>query len=55
MSHALAANFGASDFYATTLADDALESDALVLTAVALPVTGWSKDLLVEETIFFRL
>ena len=55
MTHALTANLGACNFNTATLANDALESNALVLTAVALPVASRSEDLLVEEAVFFRL
>src|SRR4029450_6919275 len=40
---------------ATALADDALESDALVLAAVALPVLRRTEDLLAEEPVLLRL
>ena len=51
MTHAFAANFGASDFNATTLANDAFESHALVLTAIAFPVPSRTEDLFAEKTI----
>src|SRR6185312_15236591 len=37
------------------LADDALEPDALVLAAVALPVPGGTEDLLAEQAVLLRL
>src|SRR5262249_22492876 len=40
---------------ATALTDDALEPDALVLAAVALPVAGGTEDLLAEEPVLLRL
>ena len=55
VAHAFAAHLRACDFDATTLTDDALEADALVLTAVALPVAGGTEDLFAEETVFLRL
>src|SRR5271166_801744 len=55
VAHPLAAHFGAGNFHAAALADDALEPDTLVLTAVALPVPGRAEDLLAEEPVLFRL
>jgi hypothetical protein len=55
VSHALTTNLGAGDLDATTLTDDALVTDALVLTAVALPVLGGTEDLLAEKAVLFRL
>src|SRR5690606_8804230 len=55
VAHALTAHLGAGDLNATTLADDAAVTDALVLAAGALPVTGGAKDLLAEESVLFRL
>src|SRR5699024_514319 len=55
VAHPLTAHLGAGDFHTTTLTDDALETDALVLAAVALPVTGRSEDLLAEEPVLLRL
>src|SRR5215469_8681109 len=53
--HPLPPHLGASDLDTAALADDALEADALVLTAVALPVPGRTEDLLAEEPVLFRL
>src|SRR6478735_4402008 len=53
--HPLTTNLGASDLDAAALADDALEPNALVLTAGALPVPGRAEDLLAEEPVLFRL
>ena len=55
MAHALTTDLGASYLDTATLADDALEADALVLTAVALPIASRSEDLLVEESVLFWL
>ena len=55
MSHPLTANFGASYFNSAPLANNSFEAYALIFTAVALPIPSWSKDLLIKETIFFRL
>src|SRR5579875_2179463 len=55
VTHPLTAHLGAGDFDATALTDDALEADALVLAAVALPVPGRTEDLLAEEPVLFRL
>ena len=51
MAHTLATDFGACYFNAATVADDSLITDALVLAAMALPVTGRSKDTLAEQSI----
>src|SRR5205085_4804164 len=40
VAHAIATDLRPRDLDATALADDALEADALVLSAVALPVAG---------------
>ncbi len=53
VAHAVTTHLRAGDFNTATLADDALETDPLVLTAVALPVTGGAEDLLAEQTVFF--
>ncbi len=55
VAHPLAAHLGPGDLDAAALADDALEADPLVLTAVALPVPGRTEDLLAEEPVLFRL
>ena len=55
VAHPLTAHLGAGDLDAAALADDALEADALVLAAVALPVAGRSEDLLAEEAVLLRL
>jgi hypothetical protein len=54
VAHALAANLAAGDFHTAALADDALEADALVLAAVALPVAGGPEDLLAEQAVLLR-
>ena len=51
VAHALAPHLRAGDLDATALADDALEPDALVLAAVALPVPGGAEDLLAEQAV----
>src|SRR5690606_13656315 len=48
-------HLGARDLHAATLTDDALEADALVLAAVALPVPGRTEDLLAEESVALGL
>src|SRR4051812_958982 len=53
--HALAAHLGTRDLHAAALADDALVADALVLTAVALPVLGGTEDALAEEPVLLGL
>ena len=55
VAHALTTHLGAGDLDAAALADDALEPDALVLTAGALPVAGRAEDLLAEEPVLLRL
>ncbi|CAB4854906.1 unannotated protein [freshwater metagenome] len=55
MTHALTTYLGTCYFYTASLADDSLKANALVLTAVALPVTSRSEDLLVKEAVFFWL
>ena len=55
MAHALTSDLGASDLNAAAVADLALEADALVLTAVALPVLGRSENALAEKTVALRL
>jgi hypothetical protein len=42
------------DLHAAFFADDALVSRILVLTAIALPVTGRTENRLTEEAVFFR-
>ena len=51
VAHAVTTDLGTRDFDATALADDALEADALVLAAVALPVARRSEDLLAEQAV----
>ena len=55
VAHALAAHLGARDLDAAAIADHALEADALVLAAVALPVFGRAEDLLAEEAVALGL
>src|SRR5699024_4146058 len=55
VAHALTAHLGPGDLDAAAFADDALEADALVLAARALPVAGGSEDLLAEESVLLRL
>jgi hypothetical protein len=55
VAHALAADRGLGDLDAAALADDALEADALVLAAGALPVAGRAEDLLAEQTVLLGL
>jgi len=51
MSHTLTTHVGAGHLDAAALTDDALEADALVLAAVALPVPGRSEDRLAEQAV----
>src|SRR5690606_19681965 len=55
VAHPLPAHRGTGDLDTAALADDALEADALVLAAVALPVPGGTEDLLAEETVLLGL
>ncbi len=55
VAHALATDLGARHFHAAALADDALVADALVLTAVALPVLGGTEDALAEQPVLLGL
>ncbi len=55
VAHALATHVGARHLHATAFTDDALEAHPLVLTAVALPVPGRTKDLLAEQPVTLRL
>ena len=55
MSHALAANLAARHLDAAALAHDALEANALVLTAGALPVLGGTEDLLAVQAVLLGL
>ena len=55
MTHALTANLGLCNFNAAAVTDDALVANSLVLSAVALPVLGWSENSLAEKSVFFRL
>src|SRR5438552_11149975 len=53
--HPVAAHLRAGDLHPASLADDALETDPLVLAAVALPVAGRSEDPLAEQAVLLRL
>ena len=55
VAHPLTADRGLGDLDAAALADDALEADALVLAAGALPVAGRSEDLLSEQAVLLGL
>ncbi len=55
VAHALAPDLRAGHLDAAALTDDALEADALVLAAVALPVLGGPEDLLAEQAVLLRL
>src|SRR5487761_1983406 len=54
MPHALAAHLGASYLDTTLIADDALETDALVFAARAFPVLRRTKDALAEQAVLLR-
>jgi hypothetical protein len=55
VTHALTTNRGLSDLYATTLTNDSLKANSLVLATGALPVLGRTEDLLAEQTVLLRL
>ena len=55
VAHPLAPHLGARHLDAALVADDALVTGALVLTAVALEVLGRAEDLLAEEPVLLRL
>jgi hypothetical protein len=55
VAHPLAPHLGPSDLDAAALTDDALEADALVLAAVALPVPRRPEDLLAEQAVLLGL
>ena len=55
VAHPLTTDLGPGHLDAAALTDDALEPDALVFAAVALPVAGRAEDLLAEESVLFRL
>ena len=55
MTHALAADFGAGNFYAALFADDALIAYALILTAMALPVLHRAEYSFAEKAVAFGL
>ena len=55
VAHALAAHLFLGHFHAATVADDALVTDTLVLTAMALIVLDRTKDTLTEQTVTLRL
>ena len=55
VAHTLAADLGPRDFHAAAVADLALIADALVLSAMALPVLLRSKNAFAEEAVALRL
>ncbi len=55
VAHPVAAHLGTRDLDAAALADDALEADALVLAAVALPVARRPEDALAEQAVLLGL
>src|SRR5947209_17055237 len=54
VAHALAADFGLSDFDAAFVADDAAMLHPLVLAAEAFPIGDRSEDLRAEQTVALR-
>ena len=54
VGHALAADAALSHLDTAFVADDAAETDTLVLAAVTLPVFGGAENALAEKAVFFR-
>ena len=55
VTHAFTADLTLGDFHTATVADHALVTDSLVLTAVAFPVFHRTENLLAEQTVSFGL
>ena len=55
VAHPLTTHLGTRHLDAAALTDDALEANALVLAAVALPVASRSEDLLAEQAVLLGL
>ena len=55
MTHTLSTNVSLSNLNTTLITDYTLITNLLVLTAMTFPVLTRSKNLLTEETVFFRL
>jgi hypothetical protein len=55
MTASLTANLLFCNLYATTITDNALVTDALVLTAMALVVLGGTEDALAEKAVALGL
>src|SRR5699024_7316483 len=55
VAHPLSSHLGLGDFNSAAIAYDALVSDPLVLSAVALPVLHRSEDSLAEKSVSLRL
>ena len=54
VAHALATDTAVRDLDAATVADDAFELGAFVLTAGTLVVAFWAEDAFTEQTVLFR-
>ena len=55
MSHTLTTYGSFCNLYTTTVTDNALKTNLLVLTTRTFPVLAWSKYSLAEQTVFLRL
>src|SRR5690554_2093712 len=55
MTHPLAAYFGTSNLYATTIANNSFITYSLVFSTMALPVLLWAKDFFTKQAVFFGL
>ena len=55
VAHSFAANFLSRDFNSAAFADNAFETNSLVLAASAFPVFGRTKNFLTKKPVFFRL
>ena len=55
MTHTFTTHLGMGNFHTATVANDALKTDTLVLTAVTFPVLHRSENAFAEQAITFRL
>ncbi|EHL07899.1 hypothetical protein HMPREF0322_01294 [Desulfitobacterium hafniense DP7] len=54
MAHALSTHLGTGDLHTAAVTDNAFIANPFVFAAMALPVTGWSKDLFAKESFPLR-
>ena len=55
VTHTFTTNLGMGNFHTATVANDTLETDTLVLTAITFPVLHRSENAFTEQAIAFRL